>query len=107
MQNSRIDELRKALEKNPNNPLGLYGLASELFKAKRYDEALVYLDRYLSLHEDEGAAYRLLAQCYLNIGNIEKAIEAYEKGIEQAKKFNHESMVEEFSREIEMLRDML
>ncbi len=103
----RINELKKALEKNPDNPLGLYGLAVELFKAKRYDEALLYLDRYLSLHEDEGAAYRLLAQCYLNIGDVEKAIESYEKGIQQAKKFNHQSMVEEFSREIEMLKDLL
>ncbi len=107
MKNNRIDELRKALEKNPDNPLGLYGLASELFKTKKYDEALIYLERYLTLHEDEGAAYRLLAQCYINIGDVEKAIEAYEKGIEQARKFNHESMVEEFSREIEMLKDLL
>ncbi|MDQ7056060.1 MAG: hypothetical protein Q9M89_06175 [Persephonella sp.] len=27
------------------------------------------------MHEDEGAAYRLLAQSYLNIGDVEKAIE--------------------------------
>ncbi len=103
----RINELKKALEKNPDNPLGLYGLALELFKAQRYDEALLYLNRYLSLHEDEGAAYRLLAQCYINLGDIEKAIESYEKGIQQAKKFNHQSMVEEFSQEIENLKDLL
>ncbi len=107
MSENRINELKKALEKNPDNPLGLYGLAVELFKAKRYDEALLYLERYLSLHEDEGAAYRLLAQCYINIGDIEKAIESYEKGIRQAKKFNHQSMVDEFTQEIEMLKNML
>ena len=107
MSDDRINELKKALEKNPDNPLGLYGLAVELFKAKKYDEALLYLDKYLSLHEDEGAAYRLLAQCYLNIGDIEKAIESYEKGIKQAKKFNHQSMVEEYSQEIEMLKDLI
>ncbi len=104
---NRIEELKKALEKNPDNPLGLYGLAVELFKEKRYDEALLYLEKYLSLHEDEGAAYRLLAQCYVNIGDIEKAIEAYEKGILQAKKFNHQSMVDEFTNEINILKGMI
>ncbi len=107
MSDNRINELKKALEKNPDNPLGLYGLAVELFKAKKYDEALLYLNKYLSIHEDEGAAYRLLAQCYLNIGDIEKAIESYEKGIEQAKKFNHQSMVDEYTQEIETLKTLL
>ena len=103
----RINILKKALEKDPDNPLGLYGLAVELFKEKRYDEAILYLKKYLDIHEDEGSAYRLLAQSYLNIGDIEKAIEYYQKGIEQAKKFNHDSMVEEFQAEIENLKSML
>ncbi len=103
----RIETLKRALEKDPNNPLGLYGLALELFKEKRYDEAILYLHKYIDIHEDEGAAYRLLAQSYLNIGDVEKAIEYYQKGIEQAKKFNHQSMVEEFSQEIENLKGML
>ncbi|SNZ11412.1 Tetratricopeptide repeat-containing protein [Persephonella hydrogeniphila] len=104
---NRVDILKRALEKDPDNPLGLYGLALELFKERRYDEAILYLHRYLDLHEDEGAAYRLLAQSYLNIGDIEKAIEFYQKGIEQAKKFNHSSMVEEYRQEIENLKEMI
>ncbi|MEZ0323992.1 MAG: tetratricopeptide repeat protein [Hydrogenothermaceae bacterium] len=103
----RIEELKKALEKNPNNPLGLYGLALELYKAGRYEDAIVEFKKYLSLYEDQGAAYRTLAQCYINLGDIENAIEAYERGIEKALKFNHSTMVQEFREEIERLRQML
>ncbi len=103
----RIDMLKRALEKDPNNPLGLYGLASEYFKNQMYTEAIEILEKYLELHEDEGSAYRMLAQCYSNIGEIEKAIETYEKGMEKAAKFNHPTMVEEFRQEIEQLKTMI
>lgn len=104
---NRIDELKKALEKNPNNPLGLYGLALELYKSERYQEAIVEFLKYLSIYDDQGAAYRALAQCYLNIGDIQKAIETLETGIQKALKYNHPTMAQEFKEEIERLRQML
>lgn len=103
----RIQQLKKALEKDPNNPLGLYGLAMELYKAGRYEEAITEFTKYLNIHEDQGAAYRALAQCYLNIGDIQKAIDSYQTGIEKAMKYNHPTMVHEFQEEIERLRQML
>ncbi len=103
----RIEMLKKALEKDPNNPLGLYGLASEYFKNQMFTDAIEILEKYLELHEDEGSGYRMLAQCYTNIGEIEKAIETYEKGMEKAAKFNHPTMVEEFKQEIEQLKMMI
>lgn len=104
---NRIEQLKKALEKNPNNPLGLYGLALELYKAGKYEEAIVEFTKYLSLYEDQGAAYRTLAQCYLKLGDIQKAIESYEMGIQMAMKYNHPTMVQEFQEEIERLKHML
>jgi len=103
----RIEMLKKALEKNPDNPLGLYGLAMEYYKIGDYENAIVYLKKYLSIHNDEGAGYRTLAQCYINLGDIENAIEAYERGIEAAAKHNHPSMVEEFKQEIQNLKNIL
>jgi len=103
----RIEMLKKALDKDPNNPLGLYGLAMEYYKSGDYENAIVYLKKYLSIHEDEGAGYRTLAQCYINLGDIENAIESYERGIEKATKFNHPTMVAEFQQEIENLKSML
>lgn len=104
---SRIDELKKALEKNPNNPLGLYGLALELYKAERYQEAIVEFLKYLNIYDDQGAAYRTLAQCYLNLGEIQKAIETLETGVQKAIKYNHPTMAQEFKEEIERLKQML
>jgi len=100
----RLEMLKKALEKDPNNPLGLYGLANEYLKLGNFDEAAKLLEKYLSLHEDEGAAYRALAKCYINLGRLEDAIKTYERGIEQASKFKHASMKKEFQQEIEILK---
>ncbi|ACO04232.1 MAG TPA: tetratricopeptide repeat protein [Persephonella sp.] len=100
----RIDMLKKALEKDPENPLGLYGLGMEYMKMGNFEDAIVYLKKYLSVYDDQGAGYRALAQCYVKLGDIEKAIEAYERGIEQAKKYKHASMEKEFSQEIEILK---
>jgi tetratricopeptide (TPR) repeat protein len=100
----RIEMLKKALEKDPNNPLGLYGLANEYLKQENYEEAAKLLEKYLSLHEDQGAGYRALAKCYVNLGKLEDAIKTYEKGIEQATKFKHSSMKKEFQQEIEILK---
>ncbi len=103
----RIDLLKKALEKDPENPLGLYGLAMEYIKIGNYDDAVVYLKKYLSVYDDQGAGYRALAQCYVNLGNLEEAIEAYERGIEQAKRYKHVSMEKEFRQEIEILKNKI
>ncbi len=103
----RIEMLKKALEKDPLNPLGLYGLALEYIKIHDYENALKYLTKYLENNEDEGSGYRALAQCYLNLGRIEEAIKAYEKGIEQADKYKHASMKREFKQEIEILKTKL
>ncbi len=103
----RIEALKKALEKDPTNKLGLFGLANEYFKEGMYKECIETLEKYLSLHEDEGSAYRVLAQSYVNLGDIEKAIETYEKGIQQALKYNHPTMAQEFKQEIEQLKMML
>ncbi|RUM49756.1 MAG: hypothetical protein DSY47_03075, partial [Hydrogenothermus sp.] len=59
---------------SPKFPNGLLGSFSRaFFKQGDYENAIIYLTKYLSLHDDEGAGYRTLAQCYVNLGEIEKA----------------------------------
>ncbi len=41
------------------------------------------------------------------LGDLEKAIEAYKRGIEQADKYKHASMKREFKQEIEILKNKL
>lgn len=60
----------------------------------------------MSLKEDEGAGYRVLAKCYEELGEYEKAIEILQEGIEKALKYNHPSMAEEFRSWIEQLKHL-
>jgi len=103
MSNSRIEQLKKLIDKDPNTPLGRYGLANELFKSELYEDAVVEINEYLKLKDDEGAVYRMLAECYVRTGDIESAKESYHKGIEAANRHGHPSMAEEFEEAIEFL----
>jgi predicted Zn-dependent protease len=102
---SRIGKLKAALEKAPNNPLARYGLANEYYKLGLYEEAIAEIKEYLKITDDQGAVYRMLAECYLNIGNSEMAREAYFKGIEAANRHGHPGMAEEFEEAIDMIED--
>lgn len=59
--------------------------ANQLFKEKKYDEAIASYQQFM---EKNPAAYQVslsIADCYQEKGEIEKAIELYNKIIEQAK----------------------
>ncbi len=103
---NRLNYFRELLQKAPNNPMVHYSLAQEYYKVKDYENAIRHIEEYLRLQEDEGAVYRLLAKCYEELGEFGKAIEALEKGIEQALKYNHPSMAEEYRQWMEELKSM-
>lgn len=103
MSKSSLESLLKMVEKRPNNPLGRYGLANEYFKEGQFENVVKELEKYFDIKDDEGAAYRLLAESYLNLGEKEKAIDAYKKGVEVANKHGHPSMAEEFEEAIESI----
>jgi len=103
MTNPRIEQLKVLIKKDPNNPLGRYGLANEYYKSELYEDAINEINEYLKLKDDEGAVYRMLAECYLRTGNTGNAKEAYVKGIEAASRHGHPTMAEEFEEAIEFL----
>ena len=103
MTHSRIEQLKTLINRDPNNPLGRYGLANELFKSELYEDAIVEINEYLKLKDDEGAVYRMLAECYVRMGNIEEAKQTYQKGVEAANRHGHPSMAEEFEEALEFL----
>ncbi len=100
----RLSYFKKLLERSPDNPMVHYSLAQEYYRIQDYENALKHMEEYLKLQEDEGSAYRILARCYEELGDLKKAMEALEKGIDQALKHNHPSMAEEYRRWIEDLR---
>ncbi len=101
MASSRLEAFREMVASDPTNALARYGLANELMKTEDYEEARAAFLEYLSLHDDEGAAYRLLAQANLKLGKVEEAREAYRRGIEAAQKHGHPSMAGEYEMSLE------
>ena len=103
MSNSKIETLKALVEKNPNNPLGRYGLANEYLKLEMYEEAIEQVEAYLKLKDDQGAVYRMLGEALLKLGRKEEAKEAYKKGIEAAHRHGHPGMAAEFEETLELI----
>lgn len=103
MSNSKIETLKALVEKNPNNPLGRYGLANEYLKLEMYEEASEEINAYLKLKDDEGAVYRMLGEALLKLDRKEEAKEAYRKGIEAAHRHGHPGMAAEFEETLELI----
>ena len=97
------EDFESMLSQDPNNVLARYMLANEYVKAGMYEKVVEQINAYLQLQEDEGAAYRMLAQALEQLGRLDEARQAYEKGIEQALKHHHPGMADEFRQSLEEL----
>ncbi|MFQ5839435.1 MAG: tetratricopeptide repeat protein [Candidatus Methylomirabilales bacterium] len=100
---SRINALTEMLADDPTDPLLYFMLASEYFNAGALEEAVRCIETYLEKMDDEGAAYRILAQALQQLGRREEARRAYQRGIEAARRHEHDSMVEEYQEALAAL----
>ena len=94
--NSRIEPLKKMLDRNPNDTRALFGLANEFEKESRWDDVVEYLGRYLQLADDEGNAWGRLGHALRAVGRDGEAREAFRRGIDAARAHGHPSMAAEF-----------
>lgn len=101
MQN-RIEVFEQMLAADPNNTMVMFGLAKEYEKEERYDDVIRVLEDYLAKADDEGNAYGTLAAAYEKIGNREKAIETYKKGIDVSLAHGHPSMANEYKMTLDL-----
>jgi Flp pilus assembly protein TadD len=103
MTASRIEALEQLLAQNPEDATLHYMLGNEYFKAQNYEQAVTTLRRYLSLADDEGAAYRLLAQSLDRLGKLDEARRAYQDGLAVATRHHHQPMIEEYTQALKDL----
>lgn len=51
-----------------------------LYRMKRYEDALIQLQKALDLDDDKSKTYKFLGKVYAKLGQIDEAIETYKKG---------------------------
>jgi predicted Zn-dependent protease len=91
----RIQALRDLLAKDPRDSMTRYMLATELYKNGEFEEAVDQMESYLKDKQDEGAAYRILADAYVKLGKSSEARWALRQGIEAARTHRHDGMADE------------
>ena len=96
MSETRIEIFKKMLNNDPNNTTIRFGLANELLKLERFEEAVNELKAYLSQTDDQGNAYGKLAQALERLGRVEEAREVYQQGITAANHHGHPGMAQDF-----------
>lgn len=96
MSEARIEVFRKMLASDASNTAVRFGLANELLKVERWDEAVAELQTYLQQANDQGNAYGKLAQAYERLGRTDDARAAYQQGIATANSHGHPGMAQEF-----------
>ena len=108
MEASRIDMFSRLLDKDPNNPMVLYSLGSELFKKKKYTEAREYLNRAVQIKPDYSVAYRMLGRALYELGEDAEARKVFVEGREVAERNGDLQTVKEidvFVRRLEKRED--
>ena len=85
MQTERIQQLKKFLESDPEDPFLLYALAMEYVKTDQ-QEARLYYQKLLNGHPDYVPTYYHAAALYASLNEAENAEATYKKGIEMARK---------------------
>jgi Flp pilus assembly protein TadD len=99
----KLEYFAKLVETTPDEARAHFGFAHELFKAERWDDAVREFRAYLALADDEGNAWGRLAEALARLDRIDEAADAYLTGIDQAIKFGHNGMADEFRDAMELL----
>lgn len=72
---------KSALEKNPEHGAAWRGLANSYVQLKRYDEALIAIEKAIKLDPDFGGNYALRGIIYDRSGRHRQAMADYEKSL--------------------------
>ncbi|MFW5791124.1 MAG: tetratricopeptide repeat protein [Desulfohalobiaceae bacterium] len=76
-----LKELLEIEEQSGNNPRFLYDLGITYVGLREYERAAQALERAVDLEPDYGPAWNLLGQAHIAQGNVEPAIDAFERSM--------------------------
>lgn len=103
MTTSRIDALKRMLERNPNDARIRFGLAMEYERLGRWEDMIGELRLYLASADDEGNAWGRLGRALGELGRDDEARAAYHRGVDAAHRHGHPSMAAELEDALEKL----
>jgi tetratricopeptide (TPR) repeat protein len=92
---SRIEQLKKLLEADPNDAFCLYGLAQEHLKAGEPEEALRYFDRTIEADRTYTYAFYHKARALQALGRVREAQQVCTEGLAVAEGINDEKAISE------------
>ncbi len=102
MTTSRLQLLLQYYREDPLDPFNAYAVALEYLKSDK-SEAQKYFDELLGKHPDYVPSYYHAAKFYYEMGNTEKAVSIYEKGIDTAKRFHDTKAARELKSALDEL----
>ena len=71
---AKVNQLKQAIEKNPNDRVALIDLANLYYDAAKFDQAIPYYERALALQRDDPNTLTDTANCYWMSGHPDQAL---------------------------------
>ena len=82
---TRLEKLQELLKADPTDSFTRYAIGLEYRGMKEYASAITALEELMRDDPKYLATYYMLADCYRQAGENEKALECYKQGIQIAK----------------------
>ena len=79
-----LENFKKLLKAQPDNPLLHYSLGNEYFKSKDFESAEKHLRQAVKLSPEYSAAWKILGKTLSAAGSNQEAIKVFNQGIEVA-----------------------
>lgn len=102
MKPSRLDQLLEYYKAEPNDPFNVFALALEYLKTDRLETKKLF-DLLLDEHDQYIPVYYHAGKFYQELGEKERAMNLYEKGIVIAKKYNDSKAARELKSALDEL----
>ncbi len=99
----RLAQLLTMMRDKPNDPFLIFALALEYRSAEKQAESRGYFERLVNEFPDYVATYYQYGKMEEETGNVRKALELYNKGIEKAKASGDQKTARELQQAIDLM----